>query len=386
MTTGSSRREGQRISLPRRASWLDKSEILIFLAGLFLILCGAVLVIRHDYRTTLDSWKGHLSQAVTHQQWTLRSALQQSQDDAQVLADFPPARELVTAGLAAPAATQNQVSSLFNDFRAVYGYAALCLFDSDKTVLMHATSESRDWKAIAGTGAFSEIFSKAMHTSGYQVKEVQTSDRELFLIFVMPVFRANEVGSPKAPIGVVAMFDPFAQELLPLLTSKDFPMHTAETVLLQLHDAGTHSSWPRYVTGQAATADVSVHDTLRAAATQAVDDRATFSESVDYRGVRVMAAMEKISSLDSVVVLKVNRDEALSDFHRTARIEAYAATAIALAYAALILVLRGNRVEHKMRRELRQEHYVNEKLESTVAERTRELAQMNSRTRIARAA
>ncbi len=88
--------------------------------------------------------------------------------------------------------------------------------------------------------------------------------------------------------------------------------------------------------------------------------------------------MEKISSLDSVVVLKVNRDEALSDFHKTARIEAYAATAIALAYAALILVFRGNRVEHKMRRELRQEHYVNEKLESTVAERTRELAQMNS--------
>ncbi len=232
MRTGSSRREGQRISLPRRASWLDKSEILIFLAGVFLILCGAVLVIRHDYRTTLDLWKGHLSQAVTHQAWTLRSSLQQSQDDAQVLADFRPARDLMSVGAATAETTRAQVSSLFNDFRNVYEYAAVCLFDSNKNVLMRATSESREWETIAGTAAFSEIFSKAMHTAGYQVKEVQSSNQVLFLIFAMPVFPANEVasapGRSKTPIGIVAMFDPFAQELLPLLTSKDFPMHTAE--------------------------------------------------------------------------------------------------------------------------------------------------------------
>lgn len=381
MRTGSSCHEGQTVSLPRRASWFDKSEILILLLGLFLILCGAVLTIRHDYRTTLGSWKARLSQAVRQQAWTLRTSLDQSRDDAQLLANFAPTSELLGTNAPKAAALREQAAGLFHDFRNVYDYSALCLFDSKKNVVLQVSSASSPWVNVASTRAFSELFRQAMQTGRYQVREIQTSEQALFLIFAMPVFPNNAAGhSPdehKPPIGVVSMFDPFAKELLMLLNSKEFHMRTAETILLELHDGETNTSRPRYVTGEAVNRKSSLADTLRKGAEEAVENRATFGEYIDYRGIPVVAAMERISSLESVVILKLNRDEALAEFQRTARIEAFTAGAIALAYLALILVLRGNRVEHRMRGQLRAEHFLNERLETTVAERTRELAQIN---------
>src|ERR1700733_12611599 len=123
MRKASSRREGQRFSPPRRAAWLDKSDILIFLFGTVLFVGAMLYSMQRDYNTTLDLWKAQLFADVLHRTWTLRSSLQESEDDAQVLADFAPTRDLLIGGVRgierSPSrdAVRDQVLSLFDDFQ-----------------------------------------------------------------------------------------------------------------------------------------------------------------------------------------------------------------------------------------------------------------------------
>lgn len=374
MRSGTSRREGQSISLPRRASWPDKSDILIFILGTAFIVSAAWLTIQRDYLATLDLWRSRLSAAVQHQAWTLRVSLQQSQDDAQVLAGYAATRQLLQRPSAAGRA--KLVSALFSDFQEVYEYAAVTLFDEKQKTIVQVTGNQQQWPSIAASSDFQQIFRTALHEASYRVKLVRGRDKTLFLLFAMPVL-AEGKATPRRPLGVVTMFDGFAQDLLPLLSNKDLPLKTVETPLVQLHDDGSGAGAPRYVTGPAAAGIVSSTDTLRAAAWHAVEERAIFGQFIDYRGAPVMAAMEKIPALDSVLILKVSSEEVLADFKRTAQVETYAAIALTLAYAAVILVFKVRRVAREMQNQLTREHHVNENLESTVARRTRQLAQSN---------
>lgn len=375
---GSSRREGHHTSLPRWSSWLDKSDTLIFIGGTVLILGFALLIIQQEYRTTLDLWKTRLSAAVVHRAWTFRSSLQQSQDDAQVLAGFIATRELLNA----QSNSKDLVFNLFNDFREVYEYSALCLFDSQQRNVVHVTAKSSPLSKVTASAEFRQVVQSSLDTANFQVKLVRGPDQTPLLVFATPVFAAPAPLSHTPPIGAVAMFDPFSQELLPLLTIKDLPMKTLEAPLLQLHNAESRSVSPRYVTDPAASATTSATDTLRTASITAVEERATFGEFVDFRNVAVMAAMQKIAAIDSVLVVKVNSDEALADFHRTASLEASFALALVLAYAGVILVFRAKAAARRMQSKLRQEHLVNERLETTVSERTKQLAFMNQQLSI----
>ncbi len=370
--TGSSSREGQHTSLPRWSSWLDKSDTLIFIGGTILILGFALLMIQQDYRTTLNLWRTRLSAAVAHRAWTLRSSLQQSQDDAQVLADFIATRQLLTAHNN----SQEIVFNLFNDFREAYEYSALCLFDSRQQTILYATDKSSLLSKVTSSADFRQLLRASLQSARFQVKLVHNPDQIPLLVFATPVFASIAAQrAHAAPIGAVAMFDPFSQDLLPLLTIKDLPMKTLEAPLLQLHPA-------RYVTDPAASRAPSPTDTLRTSTLNAVEDHATFGEFTDYRGLSVMAAMQKIPAIDSVLIVKVNSDEALADFHRTARLEASFAFALILAYAGVILVFRAKAAAGRMQSKLRQEHLVNERLETIVSERTKQLAFMNQQLSI----
>src|ERR1019366_4924620 len=118
-----------------RAHWQPTSYVWTLVSGIALIGGLTAYVVQRDYRATLTLWKARLSGAVTSRTWMLQNALQESQDDTQVLADFSPTRELLLLGKEAsgahvPRATLlKQSVGLFDEYRRIYEYPAVCLFD-----------------------------------------------------------------------------------------------------------------------------------------------------------------------------------------------------------------------------------------------------------------
>ncbi len=378
--------DGQKRSLPARVTRMQHPHVFAFTLGLAVIGGLTAYLIQHDYQGSLNLWRSQLSATVLYRTWTLRNSLQQSRDDVQVLAGFAPTREVLRGGTGGimrsrlPVTAQKQVLGLFEEYRKIYEYAALYLLDNQGRVVVQATDPGK-WSTVIQSPRFNEILGSVTQTRRYSVALVDGPEEELTLIFMTPVFANSTTGrlqrAPETPIGIAAILDPFSRELLPLLTSRSVRARTADTVLLRLHNGEGHYTSPR----RSAASD-SPSDTLVRAASSAAEDRAVFGQFVDSQGVRVLAAMQKIPSMDSVVVCKIDRSEALADFYRIVRLEIIVAFAVLLAYAAMIVVRSRNAAAQQMLERLARQRFENETLEATVAERTRLLAQINQQLKL----
>jgi PAS domain S-box-containing protein len=156
--------------------------------------------------------------------------------------------------------------------------------------------------------------------------------------FSAPVF--PEPGTPHAGrpprqiLGTVLVVSDASQTLFPLLTRGNFPTQTGETLLVRregndivyfspLRKVPVGSQYLRFPWPAAPLP-----------ARLALEGRATFAEYNDYRGVAVLAATENIPVTGWGLVGKVDRAEALGDFHRMAVAEG-------LAGGLLIILLGG---------------------------------------------
>ncbi len=380
-----------------------KAPILALTLGTALIGCFAWYVIQRDHATTLDFWKSRLSAAVLYRTWLLRNSLQESQDDVRVLAEFAPTRELLHPGEEGAAqfpraASLHQVVGLFDDYRRVYEYAALYLLNDQEEVVVQ-TTDSAVWGAVIRSPQFREIFRHVTRDPHYTADLIQVSAEERALVFLMPVLAGGTDKSrsrPRSPLGVVAILDPLARELFPLLTAEGLPARTGETLLLWLQRGEAGYVSPRRRRESGLTDRSLSPDTLVQAVSSAADDRAVFGEFVDYRGMGVMAAMQKITPLNGIVICKVDREEALADFERTVRIEIMAAVALLLAYVGTLLGYRRNAVARAMKEKLAQQQAIlverlraeaslraaRDTLQIKVGERTAELAKLNEQLRL----
>jgi two-component system, cell cycle sensor histidine kinase and response regulator CckA len=398
------RGEGANVLHPVRARWRPTSYVWALAVGIALIGALTAYVIHRDYRTTLTLWNSRLSGAVIGRTWILRNSLQESQDDTRVLADFASTRELLISGrdgsgVPVPrAALLEQVVGLFDEYRRVYEYAAVCLLDPEGRVVVEAT-DSTAWAGVIQSAQFKELIPAGTSRRHYAVKTLQTSSGARTLIFMIPVFisaAVNKLGSgPISPLGTVVILDPLARELVPLLEAESNFARTGEALLLWLQgDEGGYASPRRYL--WAGSADrVSSSDTLKRAVASAVEDQAVFGEFLDYRGVAVIAAMQKIPSLEGVVVYKVDREEAFTDFHRKLRLQIFAAAALLVVYVGILLWLRRSAGSREMKERIAQQQAVlaerlraeaslrtlNETLETKVTERTTLLAKANEQLR-----
>ncbi len=358
-------------------AWLPKSHFLAIAIGTLAIGGFTTYVIRQNYQAILDRWRSELNASVRYQNWALQSSLQQSKDDAQILAEFTSTRDLLVSEAArqasAASALQRQVSEHFEEYRTVYEYDAVYLLDAHGRIAVQTAEVVPGNEVVSGVN-FEQILEEATRGRRFVVNLAPNLQHELILTFMMPVFAPGPVSererASQRPIGVVVIADRFARDLLPLLTAKRVGSRTGETVLLQLGSGvGHYAARPEN--------RINVSDTLRQDVASALDDRPSFGRFIDYRGVDVLAAMERINSINSVVVYKVDASEALSDFRRAAGIESLAAVSILLAYIGLILMHNRGAVARAMREGLERQQFVNHLLEETVSERTRQLAQTN---------
>jgi two-component sensor histidine kinase len=198
----------------------------------------------------------------------------------------------------------------------------------------------------------------------------------------MPVFADPAAGAltkPSAPpIGVVVIADLLSRDLQPLLTAGSLVTRTGETILVQLGAGGGRflSSGSRPARG-GFVSDALLRAASSAAASSGNDKRSPLLQFVDYRGVNVVASIKKIPSLNSAVIFKVDRDEALAAFRRVLPLEGLTALSVFLMYFGLIVMFNRFAVAREMRLTMAQQGLENQRLETKVAERTGELERTN---------
>ena len=396
--------DGEAKSSHSPRGWLPKPYVFTLALGTALIAGFTWYVVQRDYRATLILCKSRLVGSVHNRTWILRVSLQQSQDDTQVLADFAPTRELLLSEKARSEASVprtislKQVRGLFDDYNRAYQYATVCLLDLEGRVVVQAT-DSTAWTTVVGSAPLKELLLATAQSRHYKLGTLQTPTGERVLVFMMPVFAgvASELRSgPNSLLGFVVILDPSARELIPLLKPESVPPHTEETLLLWLQDGHGQYASPRRYASSGSVHRVPSPATLQQAVSLAVEHDAVFGQYLDSRGVAVMAAMQKIPSLDGVVVCKVDRKEALGDFQRTLRLQVMAAAATLVVYVGLILWRRRNAAAREMKERLAHQQAilterlrteallrtVNDTLETKVAERTAQLAKANERLRL----
>jgi signal transduction histidine kinase len=366
----------------RRTTKLPKSDLVIMALGSSLILGFTLWVFHFEYRTALGLSESRLSSAVRYRTWTLRNSLQQSQDDVQLLAEFVPTGDLLafanrSGTTSSPyRASRRQVVGLFANYRKVYEYAAICLFDSQGQVLVQETG-SAPWPMVIQSREFQSVLLEVLRSRHYVAALVPASGQELALAFMAPIDAESANQQAGGPLGVVAVLSPLDRELLPLLKGRG-ATRSGETMLLQLQGAeARYVSPPRFTWPRQGARDLET-DTLLRAAHSAVEDHTVFGELIDYRGANVMASMQKIPALTVVVVGKEDRMEALANLFQTERLEAIAAAALALAFNGMILLRRRTAVAREMKTAEESLRAAKETLESKVADRTRQLVGLNA--------
>jgi len=397
--------EGHDSSLASGVLRLPKLYIGALAVGFIFIAGTAAYIIHRDYKATLTLWSSRLSGDVASRIWILRNSLQESQDDTQVLADFPFTKELLLlakggSGVSVSRdALLKQVAGLFDEYERVYEYAAVCLVDPEGQVVVEAT-DSASWAGVIQTPQFKDLVRAALRSQHHTVDTLQTSAEERTLVFAMPVFAKATAGGLQrgaaSPIGAVVILDPLARELIPLLHEARNATRSEEALLLWSQNGEGQYASPRRYREPGSDPHAAASDTLKQAVRIAAEDHVVFGQFFDYRGVPVLAVAQKIPSLAGVVVIKVDRGEAFAEYLRSVRLQVIAAAAILVIYAGTILWLRRSAVGREMMGRIAQQQAVlaerqrteellrsvNATLETRVAERTIQLANANDQLRL----
>jgi len=367
----------EQLPQPHRVRWLRWSK-----AGLVLgaaVIAGATaLIVRRDYVRTAESWRAQLSGRVAYRTWMLAESVQESQDDARVLAGFPPSSELLrldrqgNQGSGQRSAALREVSRLFDEYRTVYLYDPVSLADAEGRTLLAVTSS---WmlKDLLERDEVKKTVRAVVLGGNVKVQLIQPPSRGLFLVFAVPVL---DTGSRDKPVlGAVAVLDEMAADLFPLLKAEGAATRTGETLLLSLPGGRASYVSPRRFS-PASPRHGAPSDTLLAAAALAVEGKPTLGDYLDYRGARVLAAEERVPLLDCVVVCKIDREEAFGSFRSTAGLEVLTALALLTIYLVAILAYQHDLAKRKESEQ--QIRLLNVALEQRVRDRTAELEAANS--------
>ncbi|HEV2382999.1 MAG TPA: ATP-binding protein [Terriglobia bacterium] len=362
-----------------------------FVLGFAFIATATAFVIHRDYTQASYTWKIQLTDTAARRAWMLGNSLQETQDDAQVLANFTPTTLLLKEKsgdqLLQRDADFTAVLRLLDDYRSVYEYDGVCLFDPQGQVVVRVT-DSAALKSLVQSPQEKEIILDVALNRRVRA-DLLTSQAERVLAVTMPVLDYASPGEPL--VGVVAIFDPLAREFLPLLTAEGPATQTGETLLLSLQDGKASYASSLRQPSSAFAENRPSYDTLREAARSAVDTKPAFGTYIDYRGAPVLAAIQKIPSLRGVVASKIDRHEALRSFRSTALLETITAIAVLIVYLSSIVGYERNAAAREMKEKWRQQQAIlaerlraeellresNQELESRVSQRTAALTQAN---------
>ncbi|MGH7368143.1 MAG: PAS domain-containing protein, partial [Candidatus Rokuibacteriota bacterium] len=326
---------------PRRARagegipWI---HVGVFLAGTVLVVLFTAHQIRTERDAVLTHWKSRIATIAADRARLVSNRLEGRRADAEVLAAFPAVRAL----LAGQGRDEEALARHLSRVASAYGYVGIVVSDPGGRALARSASGGGPAALLEQSAARAAARVATSRKPRFELSDAGAGRR---LVISVPVFSdgapAGPESDPRPLVGVVTLGARPEAGLYPLLADDAAPTRTGETLLADL-DAETptylsplrepivpHAEMPRRSLGA-----------LAGLAKTAGEGREAVAETVDYRGVPVLAAVRRIQPTDWTLVLKVDRDEALAEFQRSGRLAGAAAAFLLLALAGFLVALR----------------------------------------------
>ncbi len=309
---------------------------------IFLLTAGSIGIFLHwqissHYEKEMASWQARQSGLADDQAQRLSDWLKERQGDARVLSSTPSIRAILVSHPAAASLAHETIASL-DDLAKYYSYAGVYILDRDGRVVEQSIrsvalnpSFAGSCRAVAGSGA------PLLTLVGDAPSRSQMG-------FIFPIFPESDANGsshhPQEAVGEVLLVSDASTTLFPLVTRDVVPTRTGETLLVRregndvvlfspLRMAPALSRQLRFPLPTAPQVD-----------RLALDGRVAFGTFTDYRGVSVLAATQIIPATGWGLVRKIDRIEALEDFHRAAIAEVLAGALLVILLGSLIFFHR----------------------------------------------
>jgi len=308
----------------------------------FVLLAGAVTgFIWHDLSTarsdTIAHWKVLLSGTADEQVRVITLWLGERQADAAQIAENPNTVSLLVAAESGQKSVQagNSVQQDLDRMARANGLLTAAVVDTHCQVVAGASK----WEKFAAD--FPPACKWVFQTGEFEVISSGWEQGNIQLHLVIPVFADGGTAqfSPvsRSTVGAVLLVsDPWSM-LLPFLAPGSEAAGTSGTLLVwKGRDEAVVFAPSSKVRGGVSLFRRPLNDgTLESRVAR--EGRVDFGEFIDYRGIRVFGAGRRIPVAGDNLVRRVNRDQALSDYHRRAVLEVLVGALSILLFGFILL-------------------------------------------------
>ena len=339
------------------AGSLSKTPSLYAVSFLFL---AAVVVgfIWHDlrgaYHDTLAYWNVRLSTSVDERVRIATLWLTQRRTDAEAVAQDPLTVRLLSTGESGSEVsdTQRGVERELERIASANGYLADALVDPGCRIVARAGTQEDTTEGIRTACRW------VYQTSEFEVIASASGQGSVRLNLAVPVlFRGGAPPSstiPRPAVGAVVLVSEPWKAMLPFITPEIEPTRSSETLLVWNNGSDAVIFSPlRWAQGQASL----FHKPLTDATFEgrvARQGEVAFGEFTDYRGFKVFGVARRIALAGDSLARKVDRNEALSEYHRRALLEGLVGALCILLFGFVMLDQHRKTARRGLREKVRQ--------------------------------
>ena len=342
-----------------RWPWIPIKEafpyLLVFVAVVAIVVFFLRWHIKSSYEEEVLFWQARLTGVADDQAQRVSDWLKERQGDARVTSSRPSLRAVLRdynekgqLPKSLPV-RQSDPLSVLDEIATSYSYAGVYILDRDGHMVMQSSHSI----------PLNPLFAASCRTvarSGVERDELagDTPSRTL-MGFIAPVFPEHTSADPGQsagqPLGSVLLVSDASPTLFPMVTREVIPSRTGESVLVRREgDEVVYFSPLRHISAGSPSPRFPL-SIAPVPAKYALEGRQTYAEYNDYRGAPVLAATQGIPRTRWGLVRKIDRAEALEDFHRSAFLESLAAGLLIILLCGLLLLLRSYIVTRVRKRE-----------------------------------
>ena len=231
--------------------------------------------------------------------------------------------------------------------RDFYKYDDIILVDDKRRVRLDLTG-----KTVKSTLDETQLPPDVLHSGKPAISDfyVNPNNSVVCLNIVAPIFQGK--GNQSKPLGVVLLRVRADKFLYPLIQSWPVSSRTAETLLIRKDgDSVLYLNDLRYQKNAALRFRIPLTRT-DVTAVMAVQNANGIVQGLDYRGVKVLAAVSAVPNTPWFIVAKIDEDEAFSDW-RARSVLIIALVVVVLLFSGIVFLLDRQNAKHRYLESLR---------------------------------
>jgi PAS domain-containing protein len=344
---------------PRHTPGSRRSALPLYALSLLLLTTAVSGFIWYDlrwaYRDTLAYWDVRMSTSAIERVSFADLWLNERQTDVEGIAGSALAVRLlsVQANGTNLAKTQQEVEQLIERMARINRFLGGAVADTECRI---AAQTGLPAEAAAGVR---ETCNRAQRAGDFQVFVAGVQQGHVWLYLAYPVFAAGETSLQRQvsrhALGAAVMIAEPWERTFPFMSAESEPQASTQTLLVWEDFGKTVIFSPRLgMEGVESVFRRSLSEpTLESRA--AHEGNVGFGEYTDHRGVRVFAVARPLGRAQASLVRKVNRDEALSEFHRRVVLEWLAGILSTLLLGSVIVIQERHLTTRELKEKLRQQ-------------------------------